>query len=413
MRRSCTSLAALLISSLAAASPAVAQAHVRLGVDRLADGLPKALVGKRVGLITNHTGRDRAGTPTIDLLAARKDMKLVVLFGPEHGIRGVATGRVNDDKDEKTGLPVYSLFGKTEKPTAAMLENVDALVFDIQDVGVRQYTYLSTMGLAMQAAAQKKIPIVILDRPNPIGGTIVEGNIREPGMESFVGLYPIASRHGLTAGELAQLYNKQFGIGADLHVVPLEGWKRELWSDQTDLPWTKPSPNLPTFAGVISYPGTVFFEGTNLSEGRGSDNPFEQTGAPWLRAQEVADSMNARRLPGVRFSAADFAVLPTARKYGGQTIHGVRMTVTDRERYRPVATTMRMIEMIRRLHPNDFQWRRSTASPNAVETYYFDTLTGSKRTRAAIENGTLEALLAEWDRDAQRFREMRKPYLLY
>jgi uncharacterized protein YbbC (DUF1343 family) len=413
MRRSYLSLAALLISALPTANHAGAQAHVRLGVDRLADSLPRVLAGKRVGLITNHTGRDRTGTPTIDLLAARKDMKLVALFGPEHGIRGVATGRVNDDRDEKTGLPVYSLFGETEKPTDAMLANVDALVFDIQDVGVRQYTYLSTMGLAMQAAAKKKIPIVILDRPNPIGGTIVEGNIREPGMESFVGLYPIASRHGMTAGELARLYNKEFGIGADLYVVPLEGWKRELWSDQTDLLWTRPSPNLPTFAGVINYPGTVFFEGTNLSEGRGSDNPFEQTGAPWLRAQEVADSMNARHLPGVQFSAVDFAVLPTARKYGGQTIHGVRMTVTDRERYRPIATTMRLIELIRRLHPQDFQWRHSTASPNAVETYYFDTLTGSRRTRAAIENGTLETLLAEWDRDARKFGETRKPYLLY
>lgn len=413
MRRSFPPFAALLIAALATASHAGAQAHIRLGVDRLADSLPRVLAGKRVGLITNHTGRNRAGTPTIDLLAARKDMKLVALFGPEHGIRGVATGRVNSDTDEKTGLPVYSLFGETEKPTDAMLANVDALVFDIQDVGVRQYTYLSTMALAMQAAAIKKIPIVILDRPNPIGGNIIEGNIREPGMESFVGLYPIASRHGMTAGELARLYNKEFGIGADLYVVPLEGWKRELWSDQTDLPWTKPSPNLPTFAGVINYPGTVFFEGTNLSEGRGSDNPFEQTGAPWLRAREVADSMNARHLPGVQFSAVDFAVLPTARKYGGQTIHGVRMTVTDRERYRPIATTMRLIELIRRLHPKDFQWRHSTASPGAVETYYFDTLTGSKRTRAAIENGTLETLLAEWDRDAQRFREMRKPYLLY
>ena len=245
MRGLCTAFAALLFLLFATASPASAQAHVRLGVDRLADSLPRILIGKRVGLITNHTGRDRAGTPTIDLLAARKDMKLVALFGPEHGIRGVATGRVGDDRDEKTALPVYSLFGETQKPTAAMLQSVDALVFDIQDVGVRQYTYLSTMGLAMQAAAEKKIPIVILDRPNPIGGTIVEGNIREPGMESFVGLYPIASRHGLTAGELARLYNKEFGIGADLHVVPLEGWKRELWADQTDLPWIKPSPNLP------------------------------------------------------------------------------------------------------------------------------------------------------------------------
>lgn len=413
MQRSRSGIAALLFAAIAIGSPALAQTHVRLGVDRLADSLPQVLRGKRVGLITNHTGRDRAGTPTIDLLMARNDLKLVALFGPEHGIRGVATGRVNDDKDEKTGLPVFSLYGTTQKPTDAMLGNVDALVFDIQDVGVRQYTYLSTMGMAMQVAAARKIPFVVLDRPNPIGGVIVEGNIREPGMESFVGLYPIASRHGLTAGELAQLYNKHFGIGADLHVVRLEGWKRSLWSDQTDLPWIKPSPNLPTFAGVINYPGTVFFEGTNLSEGRGSDNPFEQTGAPWLRAQEVADSMNAKHLPGVRFSAVDFAVVPNARKYGGQTIHGVRLNVTDRETYRPVATTMRLIEVIRRLHPNDFQWRHSTASPNAPETYYFDTLTGSKRTRAAIENGTLETLLTEWERDADRFRETRKPYLLY
>jgi uncharacterized protein YbbC (DUF1343 family) len=413
MRLAHTTFAALVVASLATVSSAVAQTHVRLGVDRLADGLPKVLLGKRVGLITNHTGHDRAGTPTIDLLAARKDMKLVVLFGPEHGIRGVATGRVSDDKDEKTGLPVYSLYGATDRPTDAMLENVDALVFDIQDVGVRQYTYLSTMALAMKAAAEKQIPIVILDRPDPIGGMIVEGNIREPGMESFVGLYPIASRHGLTAGELAQLYNMEFHINADLHVVQLEGWKRQLWSDQTDLPWIKPSPNLPTFAGVISYPGTVFFEGTNLSEGRGSDNPFEQTGAPWLRAQEVADSMNARHLPGVRFVAVDFAVDSGARKYPGQTIHGVRMVATDRETYRPIATTMRLIEVIRRLHPKDFQWRHSTASPTATESYRFDTLTGSKRTRVAIENGTLETLLAEWDRDAQRFYQLRKPYLLY
>ncbi|HET9775783.1 MAG TPA: DUF1343 domain-containing protein [Gemmatimonadaceae bacterium] len=395
------------------AAVASAQTPVRLGVDRLSDSLPSVLRGKRVGLITNHTGRDRNGTPTIDLLAARKDMKLVALFGPEHGIRGQSTGRIDDSKDEKTGLPVYSLFGETEKPSDAMMQNVDALVFDIQDVGVRQYTYLSTMGMAMQVAAQRKIPFVVLDRPNPITGDIVEGNIREQGMQSFVGLYPIASRHGLTAGELARMYNKEFGIGADLQVVPLEGWKRNLWIDQTDLPWIKPSPNLPTLAGIISYPGTVFFEGTNLSEGRGSDNPFEQTGAPWLRSQEVADSMNARHLPGVTFSAVDFAVLPNARKFGGQTIHGVRMNITDRQTYRPISTTLRLIDVIRRLHPNDFQWRHSTASPGAAETYYFDTLTGSKRTRAAIENGTLETLLAEWDRDAERFRQMRKPYLLY
>jgi uncharacterized protein YbbC (DUF1343 family) len=211
---------------------------------------------------------------------------------------------------------------------------------------------------------------------------------------------------------LAQLYNKEFGIGADLYVVQLQGWKRELWLDKTDLPWTGPSPNLPRFEGVIHYPGTVFFEGTNLSEGRGSDNPFEQTGAPWLRAREVADAMNARRLAGVRFSVVEFAVLPGARKFPGQTLPGVRLTVTDREQYRPVATTMRLIEVIRRLHPTDFQWRSSRAA-DGRESFTLDRLAGSSRIRAAIENGSLETLLAEWERDAQRFRELRKPYLLY
>ena len=412
MQKLCSSLIAILITSFPAVSTAAAQAHVRLGADRLAEAMPAALTGKRVGLITNHTGHDRQRTPTIDLLAARKDVTLVALFSPEHGIRGVASGRVDSSKDEKTGLPVHSLYGETQKPTPPMLQNVDALVFDIQDVGVRQYTYLSTMALAMQAAAEKKIPFVVLDRPNPIGGNIVEGNIREAGLESFVGLYPIASRHGLTAGELAQLYNKEFNIGADLHVVRLEGWKRDLWLDRTDLPWTGPSPNLPKFEGVIHYPGTVFFEGTNLSEGRGSNNPFEQTGAPWLRAREVAAAMNAKRLAGVRFEAVEFAVLPTARKFPGQTIPGVRLVVTDREQYRPVATTMRLIEVIRRLHPTDFQWRGSR-SAEGVDNFSLDRLAGSRRIRAAIENGTLEALLEEWERDAQRFQVLRKPYLLY
>ena len=405
--------AAFFLSLLSAASPASAQSHVLLGVDRLGDALPRVLAGKRVGLITNHTGHNRQRTPTIDLLAARKDMKLVALFAPEHGIRGVASGRINFETDEKTGLPVHSLYGETRKPTPAMLENIDALVFDIQDVGVRQYTYLSTMGMAMQAAAEKKIPFVVLDRPNPVGGVIVEGNIREKDIESsMVGLYPIASRHGLTAGELAGLYNKEFAIGADLHVVKLDGWKRDVWLDRTDLPWTKPSPNLPRFEGVIHYPGTVFFEGTNVSEGRGTDFPFEQVGAPWLRASEVADSMNARRLPGVTFAAVEYPVLPTGRKYPGQTIKGVRLTVTDRTTYRPVATSMRLMEVIRRLHPNDFQWR-SSRSADGRESFSLDRLTGSTRIRAAIEGGTLETLLTQWEQDAERFREIRKPYLLY
>ena len=410
MRKFCASLCTLAIIS--GTTPLLAQVHVRTGADKLADGLPPVLAGKRVGLITNHTGRDSKGTPTIDLLAARKDMKLVALFAPEHGIRGVATGRINDETDQKTGLPVHSLFGATQKPTPAMLENVDALVFDIQDVGVRQYTYISTLGLAMQAAAEKKIPIVVLDRPDPIGGTIVEGNIREEGIGSFVGLYPIASRYGLTPGELAGMYNKHFGINADLHVVKLDGWKRDVWIDKTDIPWVGPSPNLPSFEGVIHYPGTVFFEGTNLSEGRGSDAPFEQTGAPWLRSSEVADSMNARKLPGVRFVPVQMNIAATGRKYGGQAIPGVKMIVTDRATYRPISTTLRLMELIRRLHPMDFQWRGST-SADGKQNFSLDRLTGTTRIRDAIEKGTLESLLAEWDRDSKRFQEMSKPYLLY
>jgi uncharacterized protein YbbC (DUF1343 family) len=389
-----------------------AQAKITLGVEKLSTEFPSVLKGKRVGLITNHTGHDHGRTPTIDLLFARKDMKLVALFAPEHGIRGVATGRINFETDEKTSLPVHSLFGVTQKPTPAMLENIDALVFDIQDVGVRQYTYISTLGLAMQAAAEKKIPIVVLDRPNPIGGEIIEGNIREEGLNSFVGLYPIASRYGMTAGELAQMYNGVWKIGADLHVVKVDGWKRNVWMDKTDIPWTGPSPNLPKFEGVIHYPGTVFFEGTNVSEGRGSDAPFEQVGAPWMKAQEVADSMNALHLPGVGFSARTYPILPTGRKFGGQTINGVVLKVTDRNTYRPVATSMRLIAMIRKIHPNDFAWR-SSKNAEGKESFSLDRLTGSSRIRGAIEGGTLDALLAEWDRDAEKFREMRKPYLIY
>ena len=387
-------------------------AHVEHGVDRLDEAFPAVLRGKRVGLITNHTGHAIDRTPTIDVLAKRTDMTLVALFAPEHGIRGEASGRIDFETDRKTGLPVHSLYGATYKPTAEMLANVEALVFDIQDVGVRQYTYLSTMGHAMQAAAEKGIPFVVLDRINPVGGEIVEGNIREEGLASFVGLYPIASRHGMTAGELALMYNRHFGIGADLHVVKNAGWSRGMWMDQTDLPWTLPSPNLPVFEGVIHYPGTVFFEGTNLSEGRGTDAPFEQTGAPWLRNTEVAAAMNAMNLPGVRFSAREAAVRPTGRKFGGQTIKAVRLHVTDRATYRPIATAMRLMDTIRRMHPNEFEWRGSRTS-EGIENFSLDRLTGSRRIRTAMEQGTLDALLAEWDRDAERFREMRKPYLLY
>ena len=389
-----------------------ALAHVRLGVDRLADSLPSVLVGKNVGLITNHTGADRGGKSTIDILFGRTDMKLVALFAPEHGIRGTQSGSVENATDSVTGLPIYSLHGEVFQPTDEMMQGVDALVFDVQDVGVRQYTYPSTMAYGMMTAAKKGIPFVVLDRPDPITGTIVEGNILDTTYASFVGFYPIASRHGMTVGELAKMDNELFGVGANLSIVPMEGWTRDLWMDQTDLPWKGPSPNLPYFEGTIHYPGTVLFEGTSLSEGRGTERPFEQIGAPWLRAAEMADSMNALNLPGVRFEAMDYQVAEGGRKYGGELIHGVRFIATDRNAYRPITATLLFMEIAKRLHPNDFTFRSGGGDGRPV-TYSIDRLAGTDQLRPAVEAGTVRDLLARWAEDEARFTEMRKPYLMY
>ncbi len=381
-----------------------ADAQVRPGLESFVANPSAAVRGKRIGLITNHTGIDRQGTPAIDRLAASPELTLVALFSPEHGIRGAAAPgeEVASGRDERTGLPIYSLYGDTRKPTPEMLRGIDALVFDIQDVGARPYTYISTMALGMQAAAEAAIPFVVLDRPNPIGGVDVEGNLLDTAFASFVGMYPIPARHGMTPGELARLFNREFGIGADLTVVPVEGWRRHIWFDQTGLPWVNPSPNLRSLDAATHYPGTVFLEGTNLSEGRGTDRPFEQTGAPWLRADEVAAAMNAMRLPGVRFEPTTLTVSADARKFPGDTIPGIRLVITDRERYRPVAASLLLIDTIRRLHPAEFEWSGS-----------INRLAGTDRLRAAIEAGTLPALLREWEADAERFRAIRQPYLLY
>jgi uncharacterized protein YbbC (DUF1343 family) len=258
------------------------------------------------------------------------------------------------------------------------------------------------MALAMQAAARKGIPFVVLDRPNPIGGEIVEGALLDPKFKSFVGMYPIPARHGMTVGELATLFNRKYGIGARLIVARVANWRRSQWFDETGLPWVNPSPNLRSFAALMSYPGSVYFEGTNLTEGRGTDRPFEQIGAPWLDAPEVARVMNERRLPGVRFEAITMPVAPTAAKHKGQTIPAIRFDVTDRRAYRPVRTSLLLIDEIRRRHLRDFAW-----------TATIDRLTGSDKVRLAIEGGRLQPLLKEWDRQAAEFRQSRKPFLLY
>src|SRR5687767_3555357 len=378
---------------------------VRPGIEVFVADVPASLKGKRVGLITNHSAIDRARNLDIDLIAKHKDLELVALFAPEHGIRGDAPAgqKVDDERDTKTGLPIFSLY-KTEDrgPTPEMLKDVDVLVYDLQEVGGRTWTYVSTMALSMQAAKAKGIPFVVLDRPNPIGGEIVEGALLDPKFKSFVGMYPIPARHGMTVGELATLFNQKYGIGCDLIVIRAANWRRSQWQDQTGLPWTNPSPNLRSLAALTSYPGSVYFEGTTLTEGRGTDRPFEQIGASWLNAAEVARVMNARGLPGIRFEPVTLQVEPTAAKFKGQTIPGIRFVITDRQAYRPVRTALLLIDEIRRQHPNDFAWRPS-----------IDRLTGSEKVRLAIEAGTLPSLLEQWDREAAEFAESRKPFLLY
>jgi uncharacterized protein YbbC (DUF1343 family) len=378
---------------------------VRPGIEVFVAEVPASLRGKRVGLITNHSAIDRARNLDIDLIAQHKDLKLVALFAPEHGIRGNAPAgqRIVDEKDPKTGVPVYSLYMSEDRgPSQEMLKDVDVIVYDLQEVGGRTWTYVSTMALSMEAAKRKGIPFVVLDRPNPIGGEIVEGALLDPKFKSFVGLYPIPARHGMTVGELATLFNQKYGIGADLVVVRAANWRRSQWQNETGLPWTNPSPNLRSLAALNSYPGSVYFEGTNLTEGRGTDRPFEQIGASWLNAAEVARVMNERRLPGIRFEAITMPIEATAAKFKGQTIPGIRFAITDRQAYRPVRTSLLLIDEIRRQHPNDFAWSRS-----------IDRLTGSDKVRLAVEGGTLAALLEEWDREAAEFAESRKPFLLY
>ncbi|CAN5859673.1 DUF1343 domain-containing protein [soil metagenome] len=380
-------------------------ATVRPGIEVFLADLPPALRGKRVGLITNQSAIGRAGIPNIDLIARHRDLKLVALLAPEHGIRGTmeAGEKIGDETDIKTGVPIYSLYKAEDRgPTPEMLRDVDVLVYDLQEVGGRTWTYVSTMALSMQAAARKGIPFVVLDRPNPIGGEIVEGALLDARFKSFVGMYPIPARHGMTVGELATLFNQKHGIGAELIVVRAANWRRSQWMDETGLPWVNPSPNLRSLAALTSYPGSVYFEGTNLSEGRGTDRPFEQIGASWLNAPEVARLMNAKGLAGIRFQAITMPVAPTADKFAGQTVPAIRFVITDRQVYRPVRTSLLLIDQIRRQHPRDFAWSGT-----------IDRLTGSDKVRLAVEGGRLPSLLEEWDREAAEFRESRKPFLLY
>jgi uncharacterized protein YbbC (DUF1343 family) len=372
------------------------------GVEVLLSDSMHLIRGKRVGLLTNHSGRDRQGRSTIDMLFKAPGVKLTALFGAEHGIRGVAKAgeKIGSSVDSATGVPVYSLFGDVRVPTPEMLANVDVLVYDIQDVGARVYTYEWT--LALMANAAKK-PIIILDRPDPIRADRYEGNILDSAFASLVGQYPVALRYGLTPGELLRFLVGTKRVAADVHVVPMKNYRRSMWFDETKLAWINPSPNLRSLDAELLYPGTVFFEGTTATEGRGTDSPFTLIGAAWMTDNAaIATELNALGLPGVRFDTAT-RTIEAGYKFGGQTIPMIQIRVTDRNAVHPVALGLRMLRVIYARHPKDFQWRIPQ----------IDRLAGTDKLRRAVEQNGVDALIASWDADAARFADQVKPYLIY
>lgn len=381
---------------------------VQTGIELLLDK-PEMLKGKKVGLITNPTGVTEDLTHDVDALLARK-VNLVAVYGPEHGIRGTEqAGSVPGTyEDPKTGLPFYNLYGKTPQEIAPLFRDVDVILFDIQDVGSRFYTYISTMAYAMKAAALEDKPFIVLDRPNPIGGEKVEGPVLDPAYESFVGIYPIPVRHGMTVGELAVLFNEQFlvkelGKKADLQIVQMKGWKRDMQYDETGLAWVLPSPNMPTPDTALVYPGNCLFEGTNLSEGRGTTRPFELIGAPYINGWEIAERMNRLNLPGVAFREAYFN--PTFSKHAGINVGGLQIYVTDREKYDPIRTALTIFVELKELYPDDFDWRSDN---------WIDKLMGTDKVRKAIDEGaSVDDIIADWQDELNAFKQLRKSYLLY
>ena len=377
------------------------------GIEVLLAERQDLLRGKRVGLVTNPTGVDRTLRSSIDLLARHPEVRLVALFGPEHGVRGnVQAGKpIDDARDAATGLPVYSLYGEHREPTPAMLDGIDVLLVDLQDIGTRVYTYPSTLANVMRAAKRAGIAVIVLDRPNPVGGVQVEGPLLQPEYASFVGQFPIPLRHGMTLGELARLFNDAYGIGAELQVVPVRGWRRGDPEPGHALPWVPPSPNVPTPDTALAYPGTVLFEGTNVSEGRGTTRPFEIVGAPFVDADALAARMNALDLPGVRFRPVWFT--PSFSKHAGIASGGVQLHVHDHEAFRPVRTGLALLVAMHALHPDRFAFLPG-------DPPLFDTLAGNGWIRQAILDGASYASIeARWQPELRRFQQIRKACLLY
>jgi uncharacterized protein YbbC (DUF1343 family) len=397
------------MSPIAPPTPAV-----RVGIEQLITEYRAVLAGKRVALVSNPASIDSRFRHSADVLFGDPDLRVVALFGPQHGFRSDLQDNMIETphaQDARRRVPIYSLYSETREPTPAMLEQVDVLVVDLQDVGTRVYTYVYTMANCMRAAARHGVRVVVCDRPNPVGGLAVEGPTLRPECASFVGQYPIPLRHGMTVGEIARLFNQEFGIGAALDVVPMGGWQREMFFDQTGLPWVMPSPNLPTLDSATVYPGAVLFEGTMLSEGRGTTRPFELIGAPWLDGERLADAMNRRRLPGVHFRPVFFE--PTFQKHARQTCGGCQLHVTDRNAFRPVRVAVELIAECKAQNPSRFAWREP---PYEYEhdKWPIDILYGTGHLRATIDGGgDVGALVASWAADEAAFGRLRERYLLY
>jgi uncharacterized protein YbbC (DUF1343 family) len=373
-----------------------------------------ALAGKRVGVVCNPASVDHSLAHIVDRMSAMPGVTVAAIFGPQHGFRSdvqenmIESGHANDARRR---VPVYSLYSETRIPTPEMMSGLDVLVIDLQDVGTRIYTYIYTMAYCLTAAKRDGVKVIVCDRPNPIGGVQVEGPMLEKGFESFVGLYPIPMRHGMTIGELARLFNDEFGIGADLEVIPMTGWTRNMYHDDAAAPWVMPSPNMPTLDTAIVYPGTVVFEGTNISEGRGTTRPFELNGAPWITDERFADALNARRTPGVHFRPVVFE--PTFHKHAKTSCGGVQIHVTDRRLFAPVLAGVLLVEAFRAADPEAFAWREP---PYEYEYTLlpFDILCGTSQTREQIEAGVrAEEIARSWEPAVAGFVKRREAFLLY
>jgi uncharacterized protein YbbC (DUF1343 family) len=400
LRSKVATIVAASIVGTGTAPPRAAAAPALNGIDVLARDGFALLKGRRVGLITNQTGRDRDGRSTIDLLKAAPGVTLVSLFSPEHGIRGLLDEKVPDSVDAKTGLPIYSLYGDIRKPTAEMLKGIDTLVYDIQDVGARFYTYISTLGLTLEEAAKNNIRFVVLDRVNPINGSELEGPLADADKLSFTAYHSIPVRHGMTVGELAQLYNGERGLHADLRVVKVENWRREEWFDETGLVWTNPSPNMRSVTEAGLYPGIALLETTNVSVGRGTNTPFELVGAPWIDGRKLAAVLNESRLPGVRFVPVRFT--PNASTNKDVDCGGVNIVITDRAQFEPVTTGLEIAAQLAKLYPNDF------AAAGLIR------LLANQKVYDALRNDAdSRALRQLWETDLANFRAIRSKYLLY